>query len=427
MPSKKLYDLSECSEFSQTLAARPRIAVRVTALILLSMVLAAITWGGRTEVDLVVRSQGRVRPMVKMSRLANSVSEENTVSPSRDGRIIKLYVKTGDLLSEGDVIAELESERLQNDVTRHERTVQAAENELAGIARTYGLIEQRYQTATFKAKAELAQAESEIHNARERRATEIKRLAIALNVAKENSVRYELLFRQRTVSDSDYEQAMAKFETAKVDIEKARLPVDDVRVNVFLHALNLLKKDHAVELSKLESERQVKAEKLEATRLELANLELESEYSIVTSPGNETITTLGVKVGDVVKQGQSILAMVDLDGFRIDVFVKSEDIGHLEIGMPVRIKIDAYDYQQYGTVAGEIFFVSPDSIITEKAGQLTRPMYIVKIRLHTDKLSRGNHFGEIKLGMTGTVDIVTDRENILSLLVRTIRRSVSLG
>ena len=41
MPSKKIYDLSECSEFRQTLAARPRMAVRVTALILLLMVLAA--------------------------------------------------------------------------------------------------------------------------------------------------------------------------------------------------------------------------------------------------------------------------------------------------------------------------------------------------------------------------------------------------
>jgi HlyD family secretion protein len=95
--------------------------------------------------------------------------------------------------------------------------------------------------------------------------------------------------------------------------------------------------------------------------------------------------------------------------------------------MPVRIKIDAYDYQQYGTVTGRIFFVSPDSSLTENAAQVTRPMYIVKIRLDADKLIRGNNYGEIKLGMTGTVDIVTDRENVLSLLVRTIRRSVSLG
>jgi HlyD family secretion protein len=427
MPSKKLYDLSQCSEFRQTLAARPRIAVRVTAMILLSMVLAAITWGGRTEVDLVVRSQGRVRPMVKMSRLANSVSEENTVSPSRDGRIVKLHVKAGDLLSKGDVIAELDSARLQNDVARHERTVQAAEKELAGIARTCGLIEQRYKAATLKAKAELAQAESEIRNARERRAMEIKRLTISLNLAKESSVRHEQLFSQQFASAEDYEQAIAKFETAQVDIEKARLPIDDARVNVFRHALDLLSKDYAVELWKLESERQVNAEKLAATRMELANLTLELDHSIVRSPGKGTITSLGVKVGDVVKQGQSILAMVDLDGFRIDVSVKSEDIGHLNIGMPVRIKIDAYDYQQYGTVTGRIFFVSPDSSLTENAAQGTRPMYIVKIRLDADKLVRGNNYGEIKLGMTGTVDIVTDRENVLSLLVRTIRRSVSLG
>ena len=58
MPSKKLYDLSECSEFRQTLAARPRIAVRVTAMILLSMSLRPSR--GEGERRLILSSVPRV-------------------------------------------------------------------------------------------------------------------------------------------------------------------------------------------------------------------------------------------------------------------------------------------------------------------------------------------------------------------------------
>ena len=40
---------------------------------------------------------------------------------------------------------------------------------------------------------------------------------------------------------------------------------------------------------------------------------------------------------------------------------------------------------------------------------------------------RLEHRGHIKLGMTGVAEIVTDHESILSLLVRSIRQSISLG
>ena len=33
--------------------------------------------------------------------------------------------------------------------------------------------------------------------------------------------------------------------------------------------------------------------------------------------------------------------------------------------MPARIKLDAYNYQQYGTVDGTVCFLSPDSGVSE--------------------------------------------------------------
>lgn len=52
-----------------------------------------------------------------------------------------------------------------------------------------------------------------------------------------------------------------------------------------------------------------------------------------------------------------------------------------------------------------------------------------KRRLHRqDHTARRRDFrGQLKLGMTGQPEIVTQRESLLSILIHGIRRSISLG
>ena len=95
--------------------------------------------------------------------------------------------------------------------------------------------------------------------------------------------------------------------------------------------------------------------------------------------------------------------------------------------MPVRVKLDAYDYQKYGTITGHVAFVSPDSVIPNDQSSEGAPTYTVKIALDGDHIGVGDRLGRIKLGMTGVAEIITDRESILSLLVRSIRQSISLA
>ena len=54
-------------------------------------------------------------------------------------------------------------------------------------------------------------------------------------------------------------------------------------------------------------------------------------------------------------------------------------------------------------------------------------LYKVKIMLEQEDLCRGDLRGQVKLGMTGQAEIVTDQESILMLLVRKIRQNISLG
>jgi hypothetical protein len=92
--------------------------------------------------------------------------------------------------------------------------------------------------------------------------------------------------------------------------------------------------------------------------------------------------------------------------------------------MPARVKLDAFDYQKYGTACGTVVFIAPDSSVPE--GQRAAS-YLVRVELAGDEVGRGEHRGVVKLGMQGTAEVVTGRESLLSLLARRIRQSISLG
>jgi hypothetical protein len=54
-------------------------------------------------------------------------------------------------------------------------------------------------------------------------------------------------------------------------------------------------------------------------------------------------------------------------------------------------------------------------------------VYLVRLDLAGDRVARGDLVGLVKLGMTGRAEIVTSHESVLSILVRRIRSSISLG
>ena len=54
-------------------------------------------------------------------------------------------------------------------------------------------------------------------------------------------------------------------------------------------------------------------------------------------------------------------------------------------------------------------------------------MYLVRIKLHRDRLGRGELRGDIKLGLGGRAEIMTERQSLLTILVKKLRGTISLG
>jgi multidrug resistance efflux pump len=427
MNAERLHDLADCTEFRQTLLARPPRLVGATFVLLVALVAAAAAWAAATEADLVVRAAGRVRPMVQSAQQPDAAAEESQISPLRGGRVIEVHVQEGDEIKSGELLVRLETEQLDSDLAKQRQLLRAAEEELARLDQTESMLDERYIAAAAKAKAELTEARESLATAKKRQTAAIALAESQLKLADEELTRARKLVARRVVAQAELSRIQTEWRAATLKLHEGRLPLDEGRLPVLEQATRLVAKEHAVEREKVDAARERKRNEIAATRIEIERVEWERRQSELRAPVNGSVTSLDVHVGDVVEAGEPLLAVAEQRGFRIDVAVLSADVGHLSVGMPVRVKLDAYDYQKYGTVAGRVAFVSPDSLIEHDQSNGSMPTYLVKIALDVDHVGGGDRLGRIKLGMTGVAEIITDRESILSLLVRSIRQSISLA
>jgi multidrug resistance efflux pump len=422
MNQNLILDLDDCTEFRQTLQARPPRIVHGTVMLLVALLGTVLAWLAFTEAHLIVRASGRVRPLATPMKVFCAANSE-ALSATTGGRVILVNFGEGDVVRRGDVLLRLDTERLDIDIAKRQRTIQAGEEELAKLDHLKDLGLRQSEGARAKAEADLAQAVEEVRKAKERQAAEVCLAEVELKKAEHEAAQLRKLVSYRAAAPDDLVKAAALARQAKQQLTKARVPVNEGKVEVLRRALELVARDYAVKRDELEMKRDSKQHEIEVARLELANLKLQRKQAEICAPMAGTVTKGDVKVGDILERGKPVLEIAAQNGFLFEATVPSEEVGHLQVGLTARIKLDAYDYQRYGTLSGTVCYLSPDSGVAEGRSTVT---YIVKIALEGDEIGRGEFHGKVKLGMAGHADIVTDQESLLSLLVKRIRQTISL-
>jgi HlyD family secretion protein len=422
-----IVDLADCSEFRQTVAARPPQIVHGTAMLLATLLAAALLWAALVQADLVVRAAGRVRPIEIPTRVFTSLNSE------LEGRVIEAPFAEGDVVRQDDVLVRLDTARIDNAIARLQRTIEASEEELAKLTGLETLQTLQLNSAQDKAQAELLQAEAALARDTQRRTSEIRRMQAEVKAAEDYLRRCQKLRDSRSITEQELLKAETDLRGVQEKLVQAELPVDEGPVAIARHAVKVVQRDFAVRQAELEARKAVKLGEAEAARKELANLHLERAETVLRSPLDGVVVAGHVKLGDVLQPGKPVFELASQRGHLFEAVVPSHDVGNLRVGLPVKIKFDAYDYQKYGVLAGTVSYVSPDSRVadqeqTQSNAEVHEPAaYLVRIELHADAVGRGELRGRVKLGLGGTAEIVTGRESLLEIFVKRIRQSISLG
>lgn len=103
-----------------------------------------------------------------------------------------------------------------------------------------------------------------------------------------------------------------------------------------------------------------------------------------------------------------------------ETFVSSADIGKIHENMPVKIKIDAYNFQNYGMLNGEV-----KHIALMKKNRIEQRYKIISVPVKDDKTQ--DLFTQLSPGMTTTVEMVTGKKRIIEFFVYPLVRYMKEG
>lgn len=145
-------------------------------------------------------------------------------------------------------------------------------------------------------------------------------------------------------------------------------------------------------------------------------------------------------VGGVVTPAQSLMVIVPLESrLEIEAIVSNRDIGFIEVGQEVAIKIDTFNFTRYGLVDGKVKSVSHDAITRDKPADKngdkslgteqdrSEPkgqelVYSARIVPAKDRMLIDDKYVNLSPGMAVSVEIKTGSRTVISYLFSPLAR-----
>ena len=99
-----------------------------------------------------------------------------------------------------------------------------------------------------------------------------------------------------------------------------------------------------------------------------------------------------------------------------ELAVPSSAIGFVEAGQEVSLAIDAFPYQRFGTVKGEVLTVAESALSQQGANGAVVAVYPVRVKLNADAVTAFGRSEPLISGMTLSARIVTEKQSLLEWL-----------
>jgi len=139
-------------------------------------------------------------------------------------------------------------------------------------------------------------------------------------------------------------------------------------------------------------------------------------YEIKAPVGGTVQQTTGKYEGSLVQAGETLLVISPDSNLLAECYVSPKDIGLLKVGMPVNFQVDAFNYNEWGLLPGEITDIANDFTLMNE-----QPIFKVKCQLLKKSLAlRNGYAANLKKGMTLRGRFVVTQRTLFQLLYDTI-------
>jgi len=276
-----------------------------------------------------------------------------------NGRIAEMRVQEGARVGKGELLARLDTDRLQALVAAAEAQVEVQQAILARL-----LAGNRPEDIR-KARADLAAAEAQ--------ATDAEATARRLQTLSEQDL------ASREQADNAAAAAKAARERVKAASQLLRLAVKGPRQEDIDAARAQLKANQA--------------------QLALARKELDD--ASLTAPVDGIIRNRILEPGDMASPQRPLYTLAITDPLWVRAYVPETDLGRIQPGMRAEVTTDSFPGKRYKAWVG---YISPTAEFTPQSVQTEEMRTQLVYQLHVYVC---NPAGELRLGMPATVEIQT--------------------
>jgi hemolysin D len=137
--------------------------------------------------------------------------------------------------------------------------------------------------------------------------------------------------------------------------------------------------------------------------------------------------------GSVLKEAEPLVTLVPLDApLEAEVHIDARYVSYVRTGDPVRIKFDAFPFQEHGIAKGRVRTVSEDAFVRQSARSSDQAagreaFYDARVLLEDVTLTGVPQDMKFLPGMTLTAEVVFGSRTVMSYLLYPIIRSLDEG
>jgi HlyD family secretion protein len=371
-------------ELGQAIQELPPLYTRLIAVSLSFAVFGAIGWAAFSKVDEVAVAPGELIP-------SEQVQPVRSLS---NGGIRSIKVKEGQYVSKGDVLLELDANQPNADVNRLKEQIRLMDIDLRRAAGgAAGGQSARIQEANI----------------------EVQRLRSSLVFAKREAYNYCSLSGQGASPRMECDRAQNKVS----DLEK-NIAAQQTKIQQLAGDYN---GSNLSQLSQRREEREALRRQLDQAKDKLKGQKITAPiaghiYSVNVTPSKGVVQT-GDELLSILPQGKEPILQVGLP---------NQYRGFVDERMKVKVKIDAFPYQEFGIIEGTVIYVSPNAVSaaskerdSNQSGQKEKN-FPTRVKLHRLFVNARGKKTPLTPGMSATGEIVLRQKSVLSFLLDPVTR-----
>ncbi|HAG81708.1 MAG TPA: HlyD family secretion protein [Cyanobacteria bacterium UBA12227] len=398
----------------------PQVWTRGLLYFLVIFVAIILPWAMLSKVDQTGSARGRLEPKGKTLKLDAPVA----------GTVASIQVKEGQTVKTGQILLELESEITRAELQQAQAKLEGEQNREAQLALVKNQLEIAVRTQQLQSQAQESEQLAQLGQIRQRLNSSKKLYALEqerLTVTKNDLQRHRFLWQEGAISKSKLEevqsstlerqrlleQAQSDIQQAATELEKQQSAAERIKRTGELAVL-----ESQTQLKELQSQiLDVRAEIAQTEKL-IESLQFQFQQRVLRAPINGTIFQLQIEnPGSVLQPSQTIAQIAPQEAplvFRAEI--PAGESGFLQVGMPVKLKFDAYPFQDYGVVSGHLRWISPDSkVVDTSSGKIET--FELEVVLSQTYIQTENKRVALRPGQTATAEVIVRQRRIIDFIL----------